>query len=110
MTPRCSSLRTRCCAADVDRPVSLPISVYDIRPSRASSARIRRSSFSMSVSCQDSFVRSARLLLLDTASLYFRAFFGARDWARAADGTPVSAVRGLLDYLATFIADFEPTH
>ena len=37
-----------------------------------------------------------RLMLLDTASLYFRAFFGVPDSMRAPDGTPVNAVRGLL--------------
>ncbi|HEX2247544.1 MAG TPA: flap endonuclease, partial [Arthrobacter sp.] len=38
-----------------------------------------------------------RLMLLDTASLYFRAFYGMPDTIRRADGTPVNAVRGLLD-------------
>jgi 5'-3' exonuclease len=38
-----------------------------------------------------------RLMLLDTASLYFRAFFGVPDSIVAPDGTPVNAVRGLLD-------------
>ena len=37
---------------------------------------------------------SAPLLLLDTASLYFRAFYGVPESVRAADGTPVNAVRG----------------
>ena len=37
-----------------------------------------------------------RIMLLDTASLYFRAFFGVPDTFRAADGTPVNALRGLL--------------
>ena len=35
-----------------------------------------------------------RLMLLDSASLYFRAFFGVPD-DHAPDGTPVNAVRGL---------------
>ncbi|HEU5486667.1 MAG TPA: flap endonuclease, partial [Microlunatus sp.] len=38
-------------------------------------------------------------MLLDTASLYFRAFFGVPDSFRAPDGTPVNAVRGLLDFI-----------
>ena len=42
-----------------------------------------------------------RLMLLDTASLYFRAFYGVPDTVRASDGTPVNAVRGLLDFLAS---------
>ena len=48
------------------------------------------------------------LLLLDTASLYFRAFFGLPSSLRAADGTPVNAVRGLLDFAARFITDYSP--
>lgn len=48
------------------------------------------------------------LLLLDTASLYFRAFFGVPDSVRAPDGTPVNAVRGLLDMIARLVADHRP--
>lgn len=48
------------------------------------------------------------LLLLDTASLYFRAFFGVPDSVRAPDGTPVNAVRGLLDTTARLVADRRP--
>ncbi|PFG16654.1 5'-3' exonuclease [Propionicimonas paludicola] len=48
------------------------------------------------------------LLLLDTASLYFRAFFGLPSSLRASDGTPVNAVRGLLDFAARFITDYSP--
>jgi 5'-3' exonuclease len=51
-----------------------------------------------------------RLLLLDTASLYFRAFFGVPDSVRAPDGTPVNAVRGLLDFIARLVGQYEPTH
>ncbi|MEZ2388028.1 5'-3' exonuclease H3TH domain-containing protein [bacterium RCC_150] len=51
-----------------------------------------------------------RLMLLDTASLYFRAFFGVPDSIRRADGTPVNAVRGLLDMIARLATDFRPTH
>ncbi|WP_109471345.1 5'-3' exonuclease [Ornithinimicrobium cavernae] len=51
-----------------------------------------------------------RLLLLDTASLYFRAFFGMRETSPAADGTPTNALRGLLDMTATLINRFSPTH
>jgi 5'-3' exonuclease len=40
------------------------------------------------------------LMLLDTASLYFRAFFGVPDSLRAPSGAPVNAVRGLLDTVA----------
>jgi len=50
-----------------------------------------------------------RLLLLDTASLYFRAFFGIPDSVKAPDGTPVNAVRGLLDFISRLVADYRPT-
>lgn len=50
-----------------------------------------------------------RLLLFDTASLYFRAFHGLPTSFRAQDGRPVNAVRGLLDFLAKFITDYSPT-
>ncbi|UYM05064.1 5'-3' exonuclease [Solicola gregarius] len=49
-----------------------------------------------------------RLLLLDTASLYFRAFFGIPDTIRAPDGTPVNALRGLLDFVARLVSDYRP--
>ena len=49
-----------------------------------------------------------RLLLLDTASMYFRAFHGVPDTVRAPDGTPVNAVRGLLDFIARLVADYSP--
>jgi 5'-3' exonuclease len=50
------------------------------------------------------------LLLLDTASLYFRAFYGVPDSVRAPDGAPVNAVRGLLDYIARLLDDRHPSH
>ncbi|KRC62058.1 5'-3' exonuclease [Agromyces sp. Root81] len=49
-------------------------------------------------------------MLLDTASLYFRAFYGVPDSITAPDGTPVNAVRGLLDMIARLVTDFEATH
>ena len=51
-----------------------------------------------------------RLMLLDTASLYFRAFYGVPDTIRRADGTPVNAVRGLLDIIARLTTDYGATH
>ena len=50
-----------------------------------------------------------RLMLLDTASLYFRAFFGVPDSIKAPDGTPVNAVRGLLDFIARLTTDRRPS-
>lgn len=49
-------------------------------------------------------------MLLDTASLYFRAFFGVPDSITAPDGTPVNAVRGLLDFIARLTGEYRPTH
>lgn len=53
--------------------------------------------------------RPEKLLLLDTASLYFRAFYGVPDKVRAADGTSVNAVRGLLDMIAKLVSTYGPT-
>lgn len=55
-------------------------------------------------------MRTRRILLLDTASLYFRAFYGVPDSLRAPDGLPVNAVRGLLDFIARLVDVYEPTH
>lgn len=52
---------------------------------------------------------TTRLMLLDTASLYFRAYFGIPESVRAPDGTPVNAVRGLLDFIARLVTTYEPT-
>ena len=49
-------------------------------------------------------------MLLDTASLYFRAFFGVPDSVRAPDGAPVNAVRGLLDFISRLVGTYSPTH
>jgi 5'-3' exonuclease len=48
------------------------------------------------------------LMLLDTASLYYRAFYGVPDTVTAPDGTPVNAVRGLLDMIARLVRAREP--
>lgn len=50
-----------------------------------------------------------RLMLLDTASMYFRAYFGAPE-ILAPDGTNVNAVRGLLGYISSLVEQYEPTH
>jgi 5'-3' exonuclease len=49
-------------------------------------------------------------MLLDTPSLYFRAFFGIPDTVTAPDGSPVNAVRGLIDMIATLVRQHSPTH
>lgn len=51
-----------------------------------------------------------RLMLLDSASLYFRAFYGVPDKVRAPDGTPINAVRGFLDIITKLVTTYEPTH
>ncbi|MEW1705656.1 5'-3' exonuclease [Microbacterium sp. NPDC089190] len=50
-----------------------------------------------------------RIMLLDTASLYFRAFYGVPDKVKAADGSSVNAVRGLLDMIAKLVTTYRPT-
>jgi 5'-3' exonuclease len=42
--------------------------------------------------------------------LYFRAFFGVPASITAPDGTPVNAVRGLLDFISRLVGDYQPTH
>jgi 5'-3' exonuclease len=51
-----------------------------------------------------------RLMLLDSASLYYRAYFGVPDSVKAPDGTPVNAVRGFLDMIASLVVARRPTH
>jgi 5'-3' exonuclease len=50
-----------------------------------------------------------RLMVLDSASMYFRAFFGVPE-VSADDGTPVNAVRGFLDFISRLVGDYRPTH
>ena len=47
-------------------------------------------------------------MLLDTASLYYRAFYGMPDTVTAPDGTPVNAIRGLLDAIARLVREGAP--
>ena len=47
-------------------------------------------------------------MLLDSASLYFRAFYGMKDAVHAPDGTPVNAVRGFVDSIARLVTDHRP--
>ncbi|WP_225447900.1 5'-3' exonuclease [Streptacidiphilus sp. P02-A3a] len=54
-------------------------------------------------------VPATRLMLLDSASLYFRAFFGMPDSLRSPDGQPVNAVRGLLEFITRLVHDHSPT-
>lgn len=51
---------------------------------------------------------SQRLMLVDTAGLYFRAFHGVPISTVSPGGTPVNAVRGTLDALARLISTYQP--
>lgn len=48
------------------------------------------------------------LLLLDSASMYFRAYFGVPESITAPDGTPVNAVRGFTDMIARVVTEHRP--
>lgn len=48
-------------------------------------------------------------MLLDSASLYFRAFYGVPDRRATADALPNNAIRGFLDMIATLVSDHAPT-
>jgi 5'-3' exonuclease len=47
-------------------------------------------------------------MLLDSASMYFRAFYGVPETMTAPDGTPVNAVRGFLDMITRLVRDRRP--
>jgi 5'-3' exonuclease len=49
-----------------------------------------------------------RLMVLDTPTLYFRAFFGIPDTIKSPDGMPVNAVRGTLDFVSHLITAYRP--
>ncbi len=48
-------------------------------------------------------------MLLDSASMYFRAYYGVPESITAPDGTPVNAVRGFCDMVARLLTDRRPT-
>jgi 5'-3' exonuclease len=48
------------------------------------------------------------LMLLDSASMYFRAFYGVPETMTAPDGTPVNAVRGFLDMITRLLRARHP--
>lgn len=54
--------------------------------------------------------RAPKLLLLDSASLYFRAFYGVPDQRDDVSETPTNALRGFLDMVATLVNAYRPTH
>lgn len=48
-------------------------------------------------------------MLLDSASLYFRAFYGVPDRRAAPDAMPNNAIRGFVDMMATLVTEHSPT-
>lgn len=48
------------------------------------------------------------LMLLDTPSLYYRAFYGIPESMTAPDGMPVNAVRGVIDMIAMLVRRHSP--
>ncbi len=48
------------------------------------------------------------LMLLDSASLWYRAYYGMPDTMQAPDGTPVNAIRGYVDMTARLISLYKP--
>ena len=48
------------------------------------------------------------LMLLDSASLWYRAYYGMPDTLLAPDGTPVNAIRGYLDMTARLVTQYSP--
>ncbi|NUP49390.1 MAG: 5'-3' exonuclease [Catenulispora sp.] len=47
-------------------------------------------------------------MVLDTPTLYFRAFFGVPDSIKSPDGMPVNAVRGTVDFFSHLITAYRP--
>lgn len=48
-------------------------------------------------------------MLLDAASLYFRAYYGVPESITAPDGTPVNAIRGFCDMVSRLLTERRPT-
>ncbi|WIY84141.1 5'-3' exonuclease [Propionimicrobium sp. PCR01-08-3] len=48
-------------------------------------------------------------LIVDTATLYFRAYYGVPTTLKDSAGRPVNAVHGMLDMLARLIGQYHPT-
>jgi hypothetical protein len=48
-------------------------------------------------------------MLLDSAGLYFRTFYGVPDTVRGPNGETINAVHGLRDMISRLVTEFEPT-
>jgi len=53
-------------------------------------------------------VESSSVMLLDAASMYFRAFYGVPDSLKSPDGKPVNAIRGFADMIARLVTEYRP--
>jgi 5'-3' exonuclease len=53
-------------------------------------------------------VADDRLMLLDTPTLYFRAYFGLPESITAPDGMPINAVRGTVDFVSALVTAYRP--
>ncbi|MEN9882147.1 MAG: hypothetical protein RI916_574, partial [Actinomycetota bacterium] len=49
------------------------------------------------------------LMLLDSASLWYRAYFGMPDTLVSPEGMPVHLIRGVTDMVARLITKYDPT-
>ena len=49
-----------------------------------------------------------RLMILDTPTLYYRAYFGLPESITAPDGMPVNAVRGTVDFVSALVTAYRP--
>ena len=49
------------------------------------------------------------LLLLDSASLWYRAFFGMPDTLLSPSGEPINAIKGFLDMSSRLINQYQPS-
>jgi len=48
------------------------------------------------------------LMLLDSASLWYRAYFGMPDTLVSPSGMPVNAIRGFLDMTSRLVVKYQP--
>jgi 5'-3' exonuclease len=94
---RAEGRRRRVCGLDAGRHP--PITVPESRTAEEATTAGRRP-------WQDG--RVGPLMLLDSASMYFRAFYGVPETVTAPDGTPVNAVRGLLDMITRLVRARRP--
>jgi 5'-3' exonuclease len=53
-------------------------------------------------------IPAGSLMLLDAASMYFRAYYGVPESITAPDGTPVNAVRGFTDMISRLVTEHRP--